>query len=128
MYIESASGQGPGSRRSFTFFRAADPENACDEWRKIAATHNGSCHKIGDETVNGRTTVKYEGTSDDGNAGSVWIDTKLHFPVKWQGKNGAGELRNIEEGAQPSSLFVVPAGYQKMDLGKMGMPSGAYPH
>jgi hypothetical protein len=128
MYIESVSGQGPGSRRSFNFFRAADPENACDEWRKMAVKPGGSCHKIGDETVNGRSTVKYEGTSDDGNVTDVWIDTKLRFPVKWQGKNGGGELRNIQEGAQPASLFVIPPDYQKMDLGSMGMPGGAHPH
>jgi hypothetical protein len=128
MYIESVSGQGPGSRRGFNFFRATDPDNACDEWRKMAVKSSGSCHKIGSETVNGRSTVKYEGTDDDGTVSSVWIDPKLRFPVKWQGKNGGGELRNIQEGAQPASLFVIPPDYQKMDLGSMGMPGGAHPH
>jgi hypothetical protein len=128
IYIESVSGQGPGSRRGFNFFRATDPDNACDEWRKMAVKSSGSCHKIGSETVNGRSTVKYEGTDDDGTVSSVWIDPKLRFPVKWQGKNGGGELRNIQEGAQPASLFVIPSDYQKMDLGSMGMPGGAHPH
>jgi hypothetical protein len=126
MYIESASGRGPSGQRSFNLFRAADPENACDEWRKAAVKSGGSCRKIGNETVNGRSTVKYEGTSDDGAVNYVWVDPKLHFPVKWQGKDksNGGELRNIQESSQPASLFVVPADYQKMDMGNMGMPGG----
>ncbi len=122
MYIESATGQGPGAQRSFKFFRAADAENACDEWRKMATKPGGTCHKVGNEIVNGRSTVKYEGTSAEGDVTYVWIDPKLRFPVKWQGKDNGGELHNIQEGAQPASLFVVPADYQKFDMGAMGMP------
>ncbi len=122
MYIESTLGHGPGAQRSFNFFRATDVENACDEWQKMVAKPGGSCHKVGNEVLSGRSTVKYQGTSADGDVSYVWIDPKLRFPVKWQGKNGGGELRNIQEGAQPASLFVVPADYQKMDMGNMGMP------
>jgi hypothetical protein len=128
MYLESTTGRGPGGQRSFNFFRAADAENACDEWKKMAAKPGGSCQKVGSEVVNGRNTVKYQGTSADGDVSTVWIDPKLRFPVKWQGKNSGGELRNIQEGAQPASLFVVPPDYQKMDMGSMGMPGGAHPH
>ncbi|HXM23275.1 MAG TPA: hypothetical protein VN948_18605 [Terriglobales bacterium] len=128
MYIESASSHAPGAPRLFNFFRAADVENACDEWQKMAAKPGGSCHKVGSEVVNGRSTVKYQGTSADGDVSNVWLDPKLRFPLKWQGKNGGGELRNIQEGAQPASLFTVPADYQKMDMGNMGMPSGTAPH
>jgi hypothetical protein len=38
---------------------------------------------------------------------------------KWQGKSSAGELRNIQEGTQSASLFEIPAGYTKMDIGNM---------
>jgi len=127
MYMEMPE-QMANRQHTFDFFRVHNVENACSDWLAQERNKGGSCHKVGTENVNGRNTVKYEGTNAQGEAGTVWIDPKLQFPVKWQGKNGAGELRNIEEGAQPSSLFVVPAGYQKMDLGKMGMPSGAYPH
>jgi hypothetical protein len=27
------------------------------------------------------------------------------------------ELRNIQEGSQPASLFEIPAGYTKFDMG-----------
>ena len=128
MYVESAMGRGPGAQRSFNFFRAADAENACDEWQKMATKPGGTCHKIGPEVVNGRSTVKYQGTSAEGDVTYVWIDPKLRFPVKWQGKNSGGELRNILEEAQPASLFVVPADYQKLDMGNMGMPGTPRPH
>jgi len=49
----------------------------------------------------------------------MWLDPKLRFPVKWEGKNGSGELRNIQEGSQPSSLFEIPSGYTKFDMGAM---------
>jgi len=39
--------------------------------------------------------------------------------VKWEGKNASWELRNIQEGSQPASLFEVPAGYTKFDMGSM---------
>lgn len=128
MYIESPFGQGPGARRMYNFFRAVDVENACDEWQKMATKPGGKCQKIGNEAVNGRSTVKYQGTSADGDISYVWIDPKLRFPVKWQDKNSGGELRNIQEGAQPASLFEVPSDYQKMDMRKMGMPGMANPH
>jgi len=39
--------------------------------------------------------------------------------VKWEGKNDSGELRNIQEGPQPASLFDPPSDYKKMDMGAM---------
>ena len=128
MYIETPMGQGPGARRSFNFFRATDPENACDEWKKLATKPGGSCQKVGNDVVNGRNTIKYEGKSADGDVSYVWIDPKLRFPVKWQGKNNAGEMRNLQVGSQPASLFTVPADYQKMDIGNMGMHPMPPPH
>jgi hypothetical protein len=125
MYIENPMGQGPGAQHTLNLFRVGDAENACDEWqkwRKMAGKSGGSCQKAGSDIVNGRSTVKYEGTSAEGDASTVWIDPKLRFPIKWQGKNSGGEMRNIQEGAQPASLFAVPSDYQKFDMGGMGMP------
>ena len=103
--------------RPYDFFRVHDVENACSDWLAQERNKGGSCHKVGNDTVNGRSTVKYEGTNAKGEAGTVWIDPKLQFPVKWQGKNGdGGELRNIQEGSQPASLFEIPAGYAKFDM------------
>jgi hypothetical protein len=107
------------SRGTFRFFATGDVENACAEWLKQADNTGGTCHKDGSETVNGRSTVKYDGTNAKGEASTVWLDSKLRFPIKWEGKNGGGELQNIQEGPQPDSLFEIPAGYKKMDMSGM---------
>ena len=118
MYMEMPS-QMAAQRNPYRFWRTGDVENACSDWVQQSWNKGGTCHKVGDETVNGRSTVKYEGTNANGDTGTVWLDSKLRFPVKWQGKNGGGELRNIQEGSQPASLFEVPAGYTKFDMGSM---------
>jgi hypothetical protein len=119
MYMElPVQAQGRRMAYASAFFHAGDVENACGDWQKMG--HNGaSCHKVGNETVNGRSTVKYESTNASGDVSHFWLDPKLRFPVKWDGKNNGGELRNIQEGAQPASLFEIPAGFTKMDMGGM---------
>jgi hypothetical protein len=121
MYIELPAAQSPAQRDLYNFFRAGDVENACGDWQRIANNQGGTCHKVGDETVNGRATVKYEGANSKGDRGYFWIDAQLRLPVKWQDNksDSSGELRNIKEGAQPESLFEVPAGYTKFDMGAM---------
>lgn len=118
MYMEMPA-QTANQRSGYSFFRTGDVENACSDWLQMAQNKGGTCHKVGSEAVNGRSTVKYEGTNSKGEPGTVWVDPKLRFPVKWQGKNGSGELHNIQEGAQPASLFEVPADYKKFDMGGM---------
>jgi hypothetical protein len=108
----------------YTFFRTGDVENACSDWQKLTRNQGGSCHKVGNESVNGRSTVEYEGTNAKGDTSHFWIDPKLRFPVKWQGKSTSGELRDIQEGPQPANLFEIPAGYTKMEMpgGMMQQP------
>jgi hypothetical protein len=106
---------------ALTFWRP-DPSNACPQWQKMAATFKdakdriASCRKVGNDVVNGRPAIKYEGTSSDGKTGNAWIDPKLRYVIKWQGANGGMELQNIHEGSQPASLFEPPAGYRKFDV------------
>jgi len=119
-YMEMPAAQSPGQRLMYNFFQAGDVENACGDWQKILRNQGGTCHKVGHETVNGRNTVKYEGTNSKGESGYFWLDPQLRFPVKWQQKdNTGGELRNIQEGPQPARLCQVPAGYTKFDMGGM---------
>jgi hypothetical protein len=120
MYMEMPA-QMQSQRMSYAaaFFQTGDVENACGDWQKVSRNQGGSCHKVGSESVNGRNTVKYEATNAKGETGNFWLDPKLRFPVKWNGKNSDGELRNIHEGAQPASLFEIPAGFTKMDIGAM---------
>jgi hypothetical protein len=118
MYMEMPP-QMAEQKNAYDFFRIGDVENACADWLAQARNKGGSCHKVGSEKVNGRDTVKYEGTDEKGEASTVWIDPKLRFPVKWQAKKGSGELRDIQEGSQPATLFEVPGGYTKFDMGNM---------
>jgi hypothetical protein len=119
MYMEMSS-QTAGQRSAYNFFRTGDVEAACSDWTQLPQNKGGSCHKVGNETVNGRSTTKYEATNAKGDTSAFWLDPKLRFPVKWQGKNAGWELQNIQEGPQAASLFDVPAGYTKMDMGNMG--------
>jgi len=123
MYVEMPA-QNQTQRLGYSFFNADDVDNACTYWQKSPHNQGGSCHKIGSDSVNGRSAVKYETADSSGDTGHFWLDPKLRFPVKWDSKNSSGELRNIQEGSQPASLFEIPAGYTKMQIpgGMMQMP------
>jgi hypothetical protein len=121
MYMEMPA-QTQGLGLGFSFFDTSDVDNACGEWQKSIQHQGSTCHKVGGDTVNGRSTVKYETTSSNGDTGDFWLDPKLRFPIKWQNKGSSGELRNIQEGTQPASLFEVPAGFTKMTVPVGMMP------
>ena len=95
-------------------FHPKDPENACGAWEKIV-NKPGTCTKVGDETINGRMAVRYKGVARNGDTGSVWVDRKLSFVIKWDGKAAASELPNIQEGPQSAAMFDIAKGYEKMD-------------
>ena len=122
MYMEFPQGQGPNGQRMWSMYSARDVDDACGEWLKLSYNQGGTCHKDGNETVNGRSAVKYTGTNSRGETGSVWLDKKIAFPIKWEGKNGSGQLENIKEGSQPASLFEIPSDYQKFQM-PAGMPN-----
>ncbi len=129
MYMEFPQGQGPAGQRMWGFFQARDIDDACGEWLKLSYNQGGTCRKVGSDSVNGRSTVKYTGTNSKGETGSVWFDKKIAFPIRWEGeKGGSGELQNIKEGSQPASLFEIPSGYQKFQMPPgMSMPN-TQPH
>ncbi len=76
MYMDVASPM--VQQQALAFWRPADVDNACPDWEKLAAQLKtkerlGSCRKIGSDTVNGRSAVKYEGSSSDGKTGNLWL-------------------------------------------------------
>ena len=111
-------------QRAINLWRPADVEDACPDWLKVSqhlgpGEKSATCRKVGDDTVNGRSAVKYEGSSGDGKKGEVWIDVKVRFLLKVVSPDGGGmELRNIQEGPSDPSLFEVPSGYKKFDAGR----------
>lgn len=114
-YVVSPPGRLPAS---IPLFHVVDPENACPAWNKTV-TEDANCKKVGDDTVNGRSAVKYTGTAYSGDTGTAWIDKKLKLTIKWEGEKGAAELQNIQEGPQTASLFQIPSDYEKMDPAAM---------
>ncbi len=83
--------------------------------------------RSGSDTVDGRRTEKWTCVSPDQGTMTVWYDTRLEAVIRSEDEDGRFELTNIREGRQPSSLFVPPPGYRKMDIPGFGMPTGASP-
>ena len=88
---------------------------------------------IGPETINGMETTKYKSVyeTNDGKFGGFTWYTEDNITVKGflvhQSKGEKQrlkfELRNLERRDQPDSLFEIPKGYQKLNMGGMpGMP------
>ena len=116
MYMEmNANAPGPMKPPKV---EAMDPANPCSSEGVTA------CKKLGTETVNGYASEKWE-FIQEGKKSTAWIATKLRLPIKTVAADGTSvEFRNIVEGAQPANLFVVPPGYEKMDMGGMGAMMG----
>ena len=73
------------------------------------------------QTTGQRTMYNFFHTGDVESACVDWLQQAKNKggSCHKEGENGGGELRNIQEGTQPASLFAIPAGYTKMDMGGM---------
>ncbi len=115
MYIETKDGARPMGRAPRTpDVKAFDPNNPC------ANEEGVTCKKVGEENVNGRDCDKWEFTSSDSSKNrTVWIDKKMHIPVRSVSADTTTDITNIQEGPQDKSHFQVPDGYQKFDPSQM---------
>ena len=91
---------------------------------------------VGRETLNGRTTEKWEmKATRPGGQSSVayqWFDPELNLNIREEQPGGIiSELRNISIGKQPADLFAVPPGYKVMSIPQGSEPGqqgqGSYP-
>jgi len=122
MYMEHRASDNPMHRGPNTAdVHPYDPKNPC------ASDPGTTCKNLGTETVNGRSCDHWQITHKDGNISDVWIDNKLHFPIKTVSQGSTWQLTNIKEGPQDPSLFQIPAGYQKMEMPNMGGMMGGRP-
>jgi hypothetical protein len=88
---------------------------------------------MGKEPIDGRMTEKYRIVYTAAGTKTtiyLWLDPALDVPIKTEAEDGSWkmEYKNIKTGAQPASLFEIPAGYTKMEMPSMkdmmkGMPS-----
>ncbi|MGA9564663.1 MAG: DUF4412 domain-containing protein [Candidatus Korobacteraceae bacterium] len=125
MYIEQKAGKMPGRNAGNVTqdLKSYDPQNPCANQPDL------TCKKIGVEDVSGRTCDHWQITDKQARVTDLWIDQKLHFPVKVVSKDATMLLTNIKEGQPDASLFQVPAGYHKLDMGGMVPPgAGGPPH
>ena len=79
---------------------------------------------IGPDTIDGKAVNKYRVTytSKDGESSMLqWIDPAINIPVKTAAEDGSWsvEYKNITVGAQPDSVFDLPAGYKKFVMPDM---------
>jgi hypothetical protein len=66
---------------------------------------------VGKENLEGRSATKWEVANQHGVRVYLWTDDKLEIAVKWVIENATYELKGIQEGAVPDSMFDLPAGY-----------------
>lgn len=113
MYIETTSQTGtPGL--TIPKMDAYDPENPC------ASQKGYSCKRVGSETVNDRACDKWIFSGSNGDQ-TVWLDQKLHLPIKTMQADGATfEMKNVHEGAPAAGTFDIPGDYRKFDASTMG--------
>jgi hypothetical protein len=115
MYMEMHTDQAKSRGPKMPDFKSYDPNNPC------AIQEDTTCEKAGVETVNGRPAQKWIfKNTKRGDTNTVWIDQKLHFPLRSVSSEGTeSNLTNISESSPDSSLFDIPSGYRKLDLGSM---------
>jgi len=115
----------------FFIMRPADLRDPCKSWNAAARADKSepphfSCQSLGADTVNGRPADKWQLTyKRSGKTGYAWIDPHLHYLVKMQdpAAQTTMQVREVKEGPQEPSLFVVPHGYTKMDPPEPPRPS-----
>jgi hypothetical protein len=115
------------SSRVILLFVSVNPDDPCPQWlamSKLASIPDQNsqqetqwrCDRVGNDTISGRNTVRFQAATLDGRRRTGWIDPLLRFPLKIVAEDGTTfELRNIVEEAQPASRFEIPPGFIKFD-------------
>lgn len=126
MYLQIGGSNGTPFYNGAWMFRPSSPDNPCGGWVSEANRRGITlrCQSAGQDTANGRPISKWDATTPDGGHGSLWYDPHLNFIVKVLRTSKGGvpsgyELQNINEGAQPKSLFEFPPGYRQFMLNRL---------
>jgi hypothetical protein len=126
MYLKIMGSNGIYFYKGSYLFRPQTPDTACSDWIPEAESHGVTlhCKEVGQETLNGRLSTRWEGTATNGAHGSLWYDPELNFNIKVlrvskEGTQSGYELRNIKAAAQPSSLFETPSEYHEFTFNRL---------
>lgn len=119
------SGDDPATELADLFYimRPTDLRDPCKGWNAAAMADKSepphfACQSLGADTVNGRPADKWQLTyKRSGKTGYAWIDPHLRYLVKMQdpAAQTTMQVREVKEGVQEPSLFVVPHGYTKIE-------------
>ncbi len=110
------------SSRLTQIFVPVDPRDACRRWQSMAdiagmtvADGQWLCEPLGREAIEDRNSEKYRIVSPGNRLSFAWIDTDLGFPIRMQAEDKTVELKNVQEGQSPASLFEIPRKFGKFD-------------
>jgi hypothetical protein len=111
------------SSRLTQLFVSVDPDDPCLQWQsmaKLAGSTNSNdpwrCERIGEATIDGRSTTVYRTISPLGRDIIGWIDLEFKFPLRIKMEDSSTiTVQNIQEGPQSARLFEIPPGFQKFD-------------
>jgi hypothetical protein len=100
-----------------------DPSDPCRQWQAMAdiagAADRGGrwlCDRLGVESAGEGNVIKYRAISPEGAAIDCRIDSQLGFALSVHRGDGAVmELRNIQGGSPPASLFEIPPNFHRFD-------------
>jgi len=113
-------------------YMEVDPESGNEQAQQYKLIER---EVIGPETVNGMETTKYKSVyeSKDGKFGgftwftddNIAVKAFMIHETKGEKQRLRYEITDLRRGEQADSLFEIPAGYQKLEMGKFGGMPGA---
>jgi hypothetical protein len=110
------------SSRLTRMFVPVDPGDPCWQWQAMAklagsADHGDwRCERVGEETIDGRSTITFQAASTTGRELVGWIDAARRFPLRIRTQDGAViTAENIRDEPQPAELFEIAPGFRKFD-------------
>jgi hypothetical protein len=107
-------------------FVQVDPDNPCRQWEAMAKVAgvdqdeknqgNWRCQRVGEETIDGNTTIAYRVILAPNRELFGWIDPARKFPLRVKTEDGAIiAAQNIRDERQPAQMFEIPSGFRKFD-------------
>jgi hypothetical protein len=115
------------SSRLTRIFVQVDPDNPCRQWEAMAKVagivdqgaknqDNWRCERVGEETIDGNSTIAYRAILPPNQELFGWIDPARKFPLRIKTEDGAViAAQNIRDEPQPAQMFEIPSGFRKFD-------------
>jgi outer membrane lipoprotein-sorting protein len=121
MYLPS---QNMAMKYNFTKAKGAVGKSPGEQSEEIG-TEYPDAEVLGTEVWDGKTCLVAKGVSDEGDVTTWWLWIEYGIPVKVEFSPRTGEalvteLRNVEVGDIPDSMFELPAGVQPMEIPALG--------